>query len=375
MSPTPSVATRVRKSGFAAMRSVARTFALDRGIDAWLQEIEPAWSLGSLRARVVGVVTETHDTKTFVLEPNGHWPGHLAGQFVPVEVDVGGVRTVRCYSLSSSPSEPRLRLTVKRVPSGRVSGFLHDHVRYGDVLRLGAPAGDFVLPTPRPAKLLLVSGGSGVTPIMSILRSLVASENVGDVVFVHAARSASDVLFRSELEELALRFPELRLMFFLDDAESGRLDPTKLRQAVPDLAERHTMLCGPQGMMDGLAPIWAETGLGSRLQMERFALPARAVRAEGAEGAEGATPTKVRVTLLRSGRTATTEGEGTLLEALEQAGETPAHGCRMGICNTCLCRKKSGVVTNVATGAVSSEPDEDIRLCTSRAESDLELVL
>ena len=178
------------RTGFSAMASVAKRLAVTRGIEAWVQEVSPTFSLSALRARVVDIVVETPDTKTFVLEPNRHWPGHLAGQFVPVEVEVDGVTMVRCYSISSAPHQKHLALTVKRVPSGRVSGALHDRLRVGDVLRLGAPTGDFVLPAQPPKKLLLLSGGSGVTPVMSILRSL-ANANANampDVVFLHAAR-------------------------------------------------------------------------------------------------------------------------------------------------------------------------------------------
>lgn len=355
------------RTGFSAMASVAKRLAVTRGIDAWVQEVSPTFSLSTLRARVVDIVVETHDTKTFVLEPNRHWPGHVAGQFVPVEVEVDGVTMVRCYSVSSAPHQKHLALTVKRVPGGRVSGALHDRLRVGDVLRLGAPTGDFVLPAQPPEKLLLLSGGSGVTPVMAILRSLANANAMPDIVFLHAARSAKDVVFHAELRRLAALHSGLRLEIVLDDAPDGRLDPSKLRSLVPDLAERVTMMCGPSGMMDALTPVFSDAGIAHRLRTERFALETRPVRATGPSP-------KVKLTLLRSKKTAATECSGTLLEALERSGETPAHGCRMGICNTCLCRKKSGIVEDTVTGAVSAEPDADIRLCTSRALSDLELV-
>ncbi len=365
----PKVQRRLR-TGFSAIASVAKRLAVTRGIDAWVQEVSQTFSLTAVRARVVDIVVESHDTKTFVLEPNRHWPGHVAGQFVPVEVEVDGVTMVRCYSVSSAPHQRHLALTVKRVPGGRVSGALHDRLRVGDVLRLGAPMGDFVLPAPRPEKLLLLSGGSGVTPVMSILRDL-ANANANampDVVFLHAARSAKDVVFHAELRRLAALHPGLRLELVLDDAPGGRLDPAKLRSLVPDLAERLTMMCGPSGMMAALAPVFAEAGVTNGLRTEHFGLE------RPPERVSGPSP-NVQLTLLRSKKTATTEGSSSLLEALERSGETPAHGCRMGLCNTCLCRKKSGIVEDTVTGAVSAEPDSDIRLCTSRALSNLELVL
>jgi len=363
-------------STVAVLRTVSRRFALDRQASFWMKEIDPTWSLTEVRARVVDVIDETHDVKTFVLAPNGRWRGHLAGQFVTVEVEIAGVRTTRCYSLSSAPGARRLAITVKRVADGRVSSWMHDNVRRGDVLRLGQASGDFVLPGLPPRRLLLVSGGSGVTPAMAILRDLARRGALRDVVFVHAARSARDVIFRDELDALAARHAGLRVLFFLDDAGDpaarGRLDGLKLREAVPDLIERHTMLCGPTPMMAALAPIWTEAGAAHRLVMERFAPAAGTpVVASATDRAPG----KVRLTLAASGRSHEAEGQGTLLEELEAAGERPENGCRMGICNTCGCRKRSGVVENTQTGEVSGEPDEDIRLCVSRARTDLDLDL
>jgi ferredoxin-NADP reductase len=362
------VPIRAREAGVAAAASVGKRLALGHGIEFWLREVDPTWSLSEIRARVVEVIDETHDVKTFVLAPNARWGSHRAGQFVVVEVEVFGVRMSRCYSIASAPGERHLAITVKRVPGGRVSSWMHDRVKAGDVLRLHPAAGELVLPRPAPDKLLLLSGGSGITPVMSTLRDRVRRGAVGDIVFLHAARSSRDVIFARELDALASRHPGLRVVPFLEDRE-GRLDAAKLRAAVPDFLARHTLLCGPSGMMDALSPIWTKAGIEDCLQMERFgpATPAPAIPGEGAP--------ILKLSLVRSGRSVTTEGAGTLLEQLERAGERPAYGCRMGICNTCRCRKTSGVVEDMRTGAVSTEPDEEIRLCVSRARTDIELAL
>jgi ferredoxin-NADP reductase len=365
-----NVPVRLRAAGRAAVGTVARRFGLDRQTEFWLREIDSSWSLRDLRARVVEVKSETHDVKTFVLAPNRRWPGHRAGQFVTVEVEVDGVRMTRCYSLSSAPGDRHCAITVKRVTDGRVSSWLHDHLQRGDGLAIGRPAGDFVVPSPIPERLLLLSGGSGVTPVMSILRDLVNRKAIRDVVFVHAARSARDVIFAAELEQLAGRHPELRLAIILeDDAVGGRIDAAKLFAIVPDFDHRQTWLCGPPGMMDALSPIWTSAGITERLRVERFVptpLPAPAM---------GTAPGQIALNLLRSGRRIETDGSRTLLDQLERAGERPAYGCRLGICNTCRCRKRAGIVENALTGAVSSEGEEDIRLCVSRARTDLELAL
>jgi ferredoxin-NADP reductase len=348
--------------------TAARRLFLDRQIDFWLGELRPSWSIDGLRACVERVFDETHDVKTFVLAPGDAWPGHRAGQYVPVEVEIDGVRVRRCYSISSAPGGARVAITVKRVSGGRVSSFLHDRVSAGSVLNLGVPAGDFVLRDAPPEKLLLLSGGSGATPVMSLLRDLAARGAVRDVVFFHAARSAADVIFHDELRALAARHEGLDLVIRLDDdpAVRGPLDETDLRARIPDFAERETFLCGPPGMMAAIDHIWAGAGALDRLHSERFTAPPPAAVPAGSAG--------VGVRLSRSGRSVAA-GVGTLLEALERAGERPAHGCRMGICNTCRCHKRAGTVENLITGAVSSEPDEEIRLCVSVARSDLDLVL
>lgn len=351
--------------------TLARRFFLDRQADFWSQQLGRAWAVEDVRARVVAVVPEAADVKTFILEPNGNWRGHRAGQYIPVDVEIDGVRARRCYSLSSSPHEPRLSITVKRVADGQVSPFLHEQVRAGDIIGIGAAAGDFVLPEPTPPQLLFLSAGSGITPVMSMLRWLDGRDAVGDVVFVHYARCRWDVIFGAELEAIAARHPSLKLIIVSDDdAVGGGFDEARLAKLVPDFATRATFLCGPPGLMARVEKVWQDAGASGNLQRERFTLPSAIVRAPVAEVVQ---PVELR--LGRSARTVAGDTAGTLLEQLERAGERPAYGCRMGICHTCKCPKKSGTVRNLATGEISSAPDEDIQLCISVPCSDVELGL
>ncbi len=340
--------------------NAARRLFLDRHAAFWLREIDPVWSLDEIRAEVVEVLDETPDVKTFVLRPNGHWRHVRAGQFTTIEVEIHGVRVRRCYTISSRPGVSRPTITVKRTPGGRVSNWLHDRVVPGEVIVLSAPTGDFVLDEPAPAKLLLLSGGSGITPVMSMLRDLDARGAVGDLVFLHYARSERDVVFGGELAKLALRWPRLRVI-----AHFGFFDEKSISEWVPDFAERDTFLCGPPPLMERVERSWAEHEISDRLRRERFVMAA-----PSAPVADGA-PT--RVTLARSGREVETSPGRTLLEGLELAGERPASGCRMGICMTCKCRKVSGTVQNRLTGAIASAPDEDIQLCVSHPRSDVTL--
>ena len=337
------------------------TDRLRRTVDPWLQEVDGTWSLTETRARIIEVRDEAEDLRTFVLAPNGRWRGHRAGQFVSVAVAVNGVRSERCYSLSSSPDAAYPSITVRRVPGGQVSEWLHAQASVGDIVHLGPASGEFVVSDlPRP--LLLVSGGSGITPVLSIARDLARRGAADGVVFVHAARSfaATPHALRQELEALLPGG-----VYFV----VGPLTAARLVELVPDWAARQTMLCGPQPMMDALAAHWRAHDLETHLVTERFAGPTPI----GGNAEHPDELTAVKVTLAGGKRSLMLPPAPTLLAALEAAGERPAYGCRQGICNTCRCQKTSGVVEDLTTGRRSSAVNEEIRLCTSRALSDLEL--
>jgi ferredoxin-NADP reductase len=348
-----------------ARRTAARRFFVDRQTGLWRSEL--AWLGVRARdhARITVVLDETPDTRTLVLEPPRGWVPHRPGQWTRVEIELAGVRTSRCYSLSSAPHDPELRITVKRVPNGRVSGRLHA-LRVGDALRISPAEGQFVLPT-HPARLLLLSGGSGITPMRAMWRALLESD-AADVVIVHHARTRADVIFGAELDALAKR-RGFRVVVRLDDEHArpgeGGFDEGALRTAVPDLEEREVFVCGPPAMMQRVEAM----GL-PRLHVERFV---------GAPRSPAADPeaTEVLVTLggraSPSGRTLPARTDATLLDQLEAAGERPASGCRMGLCRTCSCLKRSGTVRHAISGAVSDAPDEIIQLCVSVPCTDVEL--
>jgi len=342
-----------------------RPFSDVSALDDLLSRIHPTWALGRVKARVAAVIRETPDTRTFVLQPNRNWPGSVAGQCVQVTVEIEGVRHQRTYSLSSDPARSRrIAVTVKRQPGGRVSNWMHDHLQVGNVVELGRPAGTFVLPDPAPDRLLLVSAGSGITPLMAMLRDLHRRAYAGDVVFVHASRTRADAIFGEELAALAARWPALTLHVH-SSSESGRLDATALAALVPDHTARHMMLCGPEAFMEAIRAHWQARGLDHLVQVEHFGIPRRAT----------APGDPVEVHCLRSERTFRADGNDPLLLEAERAGLRPRHGCRVGICHTCQCLKQSGTVENLLTGRVSSEPNERIQLCISRARSDVTLAL
>lgn len=335
-------------------------------IEDSLQALHPLMSLTQVRARVVKVVNETALTTTFVLQPNALWAGAQAGQFVRVRQEIEGRRVERVYSLSSRPGARRIAFTVKRQSGGQVSNHLHDHLKVGNVLTISQAMGEFVLPAVLPAKMLLLSAGSGITPVMAMLRALQAQAYRGDVAFVHICRSPDDLIFASSLKEWAEHWPALRLVLHFDETQ-GRFTTDTLQRLVPDLNERSTWLCGPGGLMDAVHQLWVDQALTVPLYSERFVafarLPATAL----------GTPVQVR--LLASQRDFTTQGSAPLLVQAEQAGLNPKHGCRIGICRSCQCVKASGTVQNLQTGEISDAPNELIRLCITAARSPVTLDL
>lgn len=344
------------------VESIVRLDAVEDALHA----VHPLLSLTQVRARVRKVIQETATVKTFVLQPNALWAGARAGQFVCVTVEVNGRRVERAYSLSSRPGARSLAITVKHQAGGVVSNYLHDTVKVGDVLTLSQALGEFVLPTVLPDKLLLLSAGSGITPVMAMLRDLHARKYPGDVVFVHVCRTPADLIFAQQLESIAADYPELSLLVHCDE-EAGIFTPHALELAVPDLAERSTWMCGPGGFMEAVHDYWRDQAMAVPLLSERFvAAPLLPTREPG---------TPVQVACVASGAAFTTRGAEPLLVQAERAGLFPKHGCRIGICRSCQCMKTHGTVENLQTGELSSEPNELIRLCISAARTDVALDL
>ncbi len=339
-------------------------------IEDALVALHPMLSLSQVRARVVSITVETPDTKTFVLQANAHWQGARSGQFVRLQQEINGKRVERVYSLSALTEPCHLAITVKRHTDGLVSQHLHATLKAGDVVTISQAAGDFCLPESTeqktlPKKILLLSAGSGITPVMAMLRSLREQHYTGSVAFVHMCRNAQDLIFAAELEHLQAQMPNLQLVTHFSQAQ-GRLDAKALTALLPDLAQYATWMCGPNAWMDSMHAHWQQHMPNATLHSERFGSAPTLLVIEGAAATIACTTT---------GATFTTQGADNLLVHAERAGLAPKHGCRMGICASCQCTKTSGTVQNLITGELSSAPNETIRLCISAARSDLTLAL
>lgn len=326
----------------------------------YLDLVRPLRAGADLRARVAAVRTETADAVTVVLRPGADWLGHVPGQYLRVGLDVDGVRLWRSYSITSPPGRPDglVEITAKAVPDGVVSAHLAQHLRPGDLVHLEQALGDFVLPDPAPERVLFVTGGSGITPVMGMLRA--GLDRLRDVVLVHTDTRAEDVIFGAELRRLA-GTGRLRLVEQHTDT-AGRLDADALAALVPDLAERETWACGPAGLLDAVEKHWADRGLADRLHTERF-------RPRLAEPGEGGT---VRI----GGATLETDGTTSVLDAGEQAGLLMPSGCRMGVCFSCVLPLREGSVRDLRFGEVTTAaPGVLVQTCVSAAAGDCALDL
>ncbi|MFD4368100.1 ferredoxin reductase [Rhodococcus sp. NPDC058521] len=346
--------------------SLFETMATPHALDRYLELVDPMTTVRDLRGRVESVVRSTPDTVTMTIRPTRQWKGFRAGQYVQVGVVIDGVRHTRCYSPAGAANGGRgvverngaIELTVKAHPDGLVSQYLHRNAEPGLMVNLSQAAGEFVLPSPRPDRILLISGGSGITPLMSMLRTLVAEGHTGNVAFLHYAYTENDVAYRAQLDEIAAD-PRIDIVYaYTDDPEGGRLSgffgKHHLDEVAPWFADGQTYLCGPPGLMRGVRDTYRELGIEDRLHTEEFAPAGTAV-----DGEAGGT-----LSFTSSGVTAENGGK-TLLEQAEAAGLTPEYGCRMGICFSCTSTKTSGCTKNVRTGEMDAEPNKQIQLCVS----------
>ncbi len=358
----------------ALLRSpLARALATPHGVDRYLELVNPVWSTSEIRAKVVDVRPETRECVTLVLRPNAHWAGHAAGQFVQIGVEIDGVRHTRCFSISSSAHrrDGHITLTIKAKPDGFVSRFLVHALTPGAVVVLSSAQGEFVLPEARPARVLFISGGSGITPVMSMLRTLLDEGYDGCATFVHYAPSPDELIYRDELEALGRDRRGVLARAFTRSGGGeldGRFRMEHLEAVAPDFAERETFVCGPASLHDAVRRVYRDAGAEARLHEERFTLELPELTPAASDAPPGA------LHFVRSGLRAPGTGRP-LLEQAEAAGLRPEFGCRMGVCHTCTCRKVKGTVRDLRTGVTSSAPDEPIKLCVSAPVGDVALDL
>lgn len=334
--------------------------------DFWAGQLNPAASWDRPLARVVARRAAARDAVTLILKPNRHVAPVAAGQHVNVTAEVEGVRVTRSYS-PSHDANGHLAVTVREVPGGRLSTHLCRRAQVGDVLELGPGYGQM---TGFDGPRLFLAAGSGITPLMSLIRAASRSRTALDLHLVYWTQRRADRCFADELQQLSASLPGLRCHTvltreptLLPGEHRGRPEAALLAQLVPDLAVRQAYACGPDGFVDSLRGLLA--GRCASFEAESFTPPRIPATVTGT----------VRVELARSGRTLDLPAGSSLLEALEAQGVNPAYGCRMGLCNTCACGKRAGTTQNLVSGDIDGEPSSALRLCVNRAASDLILDL
>ncbi|HVW28081.1 MAG TPA: hybrid-cluster NAD(P)-dependent oxidoreductase [Polyangiaceae bacterium] len=364
---------RRRASGWID-RASSRVNANVPALESALARLDSTLSLRRILARVVEVRAETHDVNTYVLKPNARFGTYRPGAYVTVHVTIDGRAVQRAYSLSSPrDDEGLISITVKRVPGGLVSNHLAQVLSKGDVLELSPPSGQFVLGSEPKAPLLMISAGSGITPVMSMLRHLVRHGSNTEVTFLHFARTPNDLIFGGELAAIAERTPGVNVVLCVEEADDswtghrGRFTRSLLETALPDFVDAETYLCGPSGFMRTVMQMLEAAGADfSKLRYERF---------NSEFDASAFLESSRVIRFARSGVESLSNRPLTVLQEAEARGLKVAAGCRAGTCGTCRCKKRKGVVFNTATGSLSGDGEEMIAPCVSVAQGTIEVDL
>lgn len=375
--------------------SEPNSFGLQNGRPAPVRSkrmLEPCWAESDVMDLVCSqVLAVTHDVKTFVFTTPERRPFDFeAGQFITIRVEIDGELMTRCYTIASPPTRPdRLAITVKRVADGVVSNWLHDNLEPGAWISMHAPAGAFVLPEEDAPKYLFLSAGSGITPVLSMTRTLYDLGSEADILFVHSARTPADIIYRGELEAMARLMPNLRVVEICEgDAPTerwmglqGRISKPVLEILAPDLNERETFICGPAGYMAAAKSLLEELDYDmDKYHEESFDFGAPAVPAPAAappveQDAEEEAGAGFSVEFARSGRMITCGPDETILEAAVAAGMRPMAACGQGMCGTCKVSMLSGEVDMQHNGGIRPKEiaNQKVLICCSKPLGDIQL--
>mgnify|MGYP003385808092 FL=1 len=357
-----------------------------------IQVLVPQWTTDAYRAQVIEIRDEMADMYTLVLKPqtgliDRQWPEFIAGQFIELMVEKDGARTLRCFSISSSPAYYQktglIELSIRIQQQGRITPWIRQQLEPGSLVNISQAQGDFILPetmlySRKAEKLLLIAGGSGITPFRSMLQQqtmqqLAMNKSMGesspqlDIHLLYYSRDDQQVAFQQELEQLQQDYKSLTISF-VDSEKEGFICAEHLQAYCSDYLERTAFICGPSPMIQQARKVLAEFEVASdKINFEFFG--AAPIEIENSE--QGV------VLFQASEKTLVSEKDksNTLLEQAEEMGIKPVSGCRIGVCHQCICKKKSGVVFNTRTQEYSDTGSEEIQLCISVAQGDVVLDL
>lgn len=346
--------------------------SLQTYLDFLLTEIDPMFSLKRNAAEVINIITETADTKTFILRPSSRWLGFNPGQYINIEVEINGVTIRRNYSISSAPKmfneQQLISITVKKIDGGRVSTHLHERLAVGDIITIGDAGGDFTLDhstTISPdAYPLFIAAGSGITPVMSMLNKLKDDGFSAPITLIYYSNNAQSVIFDQSLKALATSMPNVSINPHFSESE-GYISEQQLLLDCPNIAKRAIYLCGPQAFMASVQSHCQQIGVPTNnILQESFGVPIHSNLKSSTKG---------QVNFLRSGKHIQSNGDKTLLELAEAAGLKPKYGCRSGICHECKCTKNTGRVLNKLTGELTPIDQTHVQTCISIPVGDVSI--
>jgi stearoyl-CoA 9-desaturase NADPH oxidoreductase len=335
--------------------------------DDYFALVRPRWSTRELTGHVVRVRSERGNAATIVVKPNFPWPAHKPGQYLRIGMEINGVRHWRAYSITSDPNHPEgvVSITVKLTEGGRMSPVFVRQVQPGREVFLGDIEGEFTLPDPLPPCSLFISAGSGITPIMAMLRELDRRDALDDAVHIHSCRDKDDMIFGGMLRRLAERRPGYRLIE-VHTAQAPRFAPADLDRHCPDWRGRATFLSGPREMIDAVEEHYEQHECSGQLHTERFQ---PVIGNGGGEGDGGTVHFRVHDC------EAECDAGVSILVGGEQAGAELPFGCRMGICHTCVGRLQDGAIRDLRTGRVEQASGQMVRTCINAPEGHVEIDL
>ena len=351
-------------------QSLVNSESLTSYYEPLIQTILPKWSNKKCRARIKNILRLSDNVIQLSLKPSRKWKGFQAGQYLELTIEQQGAFVTRCFSISSSVQHWKktgfIELTIREQDEGRVTPWLFDHLEKNEYVQLSQAKGDFVLSNTTTQKLF-IAGGTGITPIKSMLTSL--SHHSGEMDLLYFARDAH--LYADQLKQLEKLKDKINLnLHFISTDIQGELTQNMLESLFPDLQQREIFLCGPGGMNESAIEKLTNLNVDpSQIFQEQFlATPKRITAGVAAEA---------NITFSKAGLKTQSKSkvDQTLLELAEEERLSPEYGCRMGVCHQCKCTKTKGVVMNTLTGQVSDTSEEEIQLCVSVPLSDLEIEL
>jgi ferredoxin-NADP reductase len=374
MSNTLAQPTETKSPWRSQVAKIANYFSYPLRVSHYVELVNPLLASHKLQAKVIDIWDETNDARTITLQPSGQWRQHRAGQHIRISIPIDGQQYIRTYTISSAPERGMgsFTITTKAIPDGRVSKYIVRKIKVGDYLPVGLPQGDFYLPDASPIQPLFITAGSGITPAMSMVRSLIAQERLPDTVHIHYAPHELDVIFGKELrkmdsEQEFYHLHEVHTHEYGEDKQTkGYFSLEQLERFCPDWKDRDCYACGPPPLIAILEKTYEEVGLSHRLHIERFLAEFAPIPDDAIGG---------RVRFAASGIDIEADSETSLLRVAEEAGLNPPHGCRMGICHTCNTKLVSGCVRDLRNGKILNEAGAIVQTCVCAAAGDCELEL